>query len=48
MIELEPRATLIKIAFPGQVLIYKIEAMITSLIEMLELPNFGHMATYII
>ena len=24
---------------------YKIEVMITSLIEMLELPNFGHMAT---
>ena len=22
---------------------YKIEVMITSLIEMLELPNFGHM-----
>ena len=24
---------------------YKIEIMITSLIEMLELPNFGHMTT---
>ena len=24
---------------------YKIEVMITSLIEMLELPNFGHMTT---
>ena len=23
---------------------YKIEVMTTSLIEMLELPNFGHMA----
>ena len=27
---------------------YEIEVMITSLIEMLELPNFGHMATSII
>ena len=25
--------------------LYKIEVMITSLIEMLELPNFGHMIT---
>ena len=24
---------------------YKIEVMITSAIEMLELPNFGHMTT---
>ena len=24
---------------------YKIEFVITSLIEMLELPNFGHMTT---
>ena len=24
---------------------YKLEVMITSLIEMLELPNFGHMTT---
>ena len=27
---------------------YKIEVMITSLIQMLELPNFGHMTTSII
>ena len=25
---------------------YKIEVMTTSLIQMLELPNFGHMTTY--
>ena len=25
---------------------YKIEVMITSLIEMLELPNFSHMTTF--
>ena len=24
---------------------YEIEVMVTSVIEMLELPNFGHMAT---
>ena len=24
---------------------YKIEVMVTSLIEMLDLPNFGHMTT---
>ena len=42
MIELEPRPPLKKNGFfwsnP-----YKIEVMITSLIEMLELPNLGHM-----
>ena len=27
---------------------YKIEVMMTSLIEMLELPNFGHMITFTI
>ena len=27
---------------------YKIEVMITSVIQMLELPNFGHMTTSII
>ena len=27
---------------------YKIEGTITSLIEVLELPNFGHMTTFII
>ena len=27
---------------------YKIEGMITSVIEMLELPNFGHMTTSIV
>ena len=27
---------------------YKIEVMITSLIHMLELPNFGHMTTSVI
>ena len=27
---------------------YKIEVMITSLTQMLELPNFGHMTTSII
>ena len=41
---LEPRPTLKKMGFfwsnP-----YKIEGVITSLIEMLELPNFGHMIT---
>ena len=27
---------------------YKIKAIITSLIEILDLPNFGHMTTFII
>ena len=44
IIELEPRPPLKKKRFfwsnP-----YKIEVVITSLIEMLQLPNFGHMNT---
>ena len=42
LVNLEPRSLLTKLLFflsnP-----YKIEVVITSLIEMLELPNFGHM-----
>ena len=40
IIELEPRAAYKKIVIFGQIFI-KFEVMITSLIEMLELPNFG-------
>ena len=39
-VELEPRASLKKNVFSGQ-----LEAMITSLLVMLELPNFGHVTT---
>ena len=42
--ESEPRSLLKKSGFPDSNP-YKIEAVITSLIEMLELPNFGHMNT---
>ena len=48
IIELEPGAPLKKIGFLGiksSINLYKIKVMITSLIEILELPNFGHMTT---
>ena len=45
IIELEPRAPLKKISFFRQTSPYKIEVMITSLTEMPELPNYGHMTT---
>ena len=46
MIELEPRPPIKKAVFWSNS--YKIKVMITSFIEMLELPNFGHMTTSII
>ena len=45
MIELEPRPLRKKSVFSGKNP-YKIEVMITSLIEVLELPNFGHLTTF--
>ena len=45
IIELEPRLHLKKILQSNS---YKIEFMITFLIEMLQLPNFGHKTTSII
>ena len=42
--ELEPRPPLKKRFFPSNP--YKIEIMITSLTEMLELPNVGHKTTF--
>ena len=42
-------STLPRIVFSGQIPNpYRIENIIASLIEMLELPNFGHIATYTI
>ena len=43
IIELEPRPSLKKAVF--LVKSYKFEVVITSLTEMLELPNVGHMNT---
>ena len=45
IIELEPRSPLKKVIFQSNP--YKIEVVITSLIEKLELPNFGHMTATI-
>ena len=44
IIELEPRLPLKKSAFSCQIL-YKTQVMRTSLLEMLDLPNFSHMTT---
>ena len=42
IIKLQPRPLLIKGGFSCQILV-KLRLVITSLIEMLELPTFGHM-----